>query len=421
MSAYSELVRRSACDIFSRPTRRVHRNRMHYRGRTRLGRAIMLLLLVLFAPWFATRALRRTEHTKRVLTVVFQSKGEWAQSLIGELLSNAFPETEVRYFLSDDFAEDIHGSYDLVVEGCPTFQSMEKIPCRFSTGPWIQFSGEALSSYSERTWCPHDRPATLRLDTSAALSTPAMRKPKVFVWTPYACTYVSDNIQKFSFRNLSGFWSRPHTLAWLSSNCVPFRLHMWEAFYARFTAANLSGIHSLGACAHNRDIIDDHGWWSSDRIYSDYKFVLVFENTFEKGYVTEKLALALAAGAIPIYLGDCDAARLLFSSFSLICVRDLWLSMNRSVGDIPTRADAELAAEEVLHIIKSETAVQKFLLSNVMSTEVKCTERDSHCEDYPNLPFPPSCQHRGERNFHTLRRVTAVLKTELASSRKLPS
>ena len=186
------------------------------------------------------------------------------------------------------------------------------------------------------------------------------------------------------------------------------------------TAANLSGIHSLGACSHNRDIIGDAGWWSSDRIYSDYKFVLIFENTFEKGYVTEKLALALAAGAVPIYFGDCDAARLLFRAISFICVHDLWLSVNRAVGDIPTRADAELVAEEVLHIVMNDTAVQKYVQANVIG-EVECTGKEPHCEDYPNLPFPPSCQQHGERNFQMLKRTTAVLKTEFASAWDLSS
>ena len=175
---------------------------------------------------------------------------------------------EFRYILSDDFPGNTHGSYDLVVEGCPTFQSTEKIRADYSTDPGFSFlvklsaaTATALGVFMidlRRCDWIHPRPCQLQPCESPGYSHGHL----------YACTYISQNIQKFSSRNISGFWSRPHTLAWLSSNCVPFRLLMWDAFYSRFTAANLSGIHSLGACSHNRDIIDDAGWWSSDRIYS---------------------------------------------------------------------------------------------------------------------------------------------------------
>lgn len=43
---------------------------------------------------------------------------------------------------------------------------------------------------------------------------------------------------------------------------------------------------------------------------SRYMFYLAFENTFERGYVTEKVFDALIAGVVPVYLGstaDCRA------------------------------------------------------------------------------------------------------------------
>ena len=40
--------------------------------------------------------------------------------------------------------------------------------------------------------------------------------------------------------------------------------------------------------------------------YKNFKFVVAFENTFVKGYITEKLTNAYFAGAIPIYLGAPD-------------------------------------------------------------------------------------------------------------------
>lgn len=44
-----------------------------------------------------------------------------------------------------------------------------------------------------------------------------------------------------------------------------------------------------------------------------YMFHLAFENTYEDGYVTEKLFDSLLAGSIPIYLGDSKMARRLLS------------------------------------------------------------------------------------------------------------
>lgn len=39
-----------------------------------------------------------------------------------------------------------------------------------------------------------------------------------------------------------------------------------------------------------------------------HKFVIAFENTSTRGYTTEKIIGAYAAGAVPIYWGDPDVA-----------------------------------------------------------------------------------------------------------------
>ena len=45
------------------------------------------------------------------------------------------------------------------------------------------------------------------------------------------------------------------------------------------------------------------GWKSSIPFYDDFRFALVMENTKRKGYITEKILIAFASGAIPIYYG----------------------------------------------------------------------------------------------------------------------
>lgn len=53
----------------------------------------------------------------------------------------------------------------------------------------------------------------------------------------------------------------------------------------------------------NHNIVDAQ---RNDAIYEDYKFVICFENSYAKGYITEKLINAVAGGAIPIYRGASD-------------------------------------------------------------------------------------------------------------------
>ena len=73
----------------------------------------------------------------------------------------------------------------------------------------------------------------------------------------------------------------------------------------------------------------DSGWAPVIDIYKKYRFVISFENTIEPGYVTEKLVTALAGGAIPVYYGDGDAARMIFPDDVFIDVRDIWQATGR--------------------------------------------------------------------------------------------
>ena len=44
-------------------------------------------------------------------------------------------------------------------------------------------------------------------------------------------------------------------------------------------------------------------------LYTEYKYCLVMENTYQPGYVTEKLIQALLGGCLPIYSGPQDDMR----------------------------------------------------------------------------------------------------------------
>jgi hypothetical protein len=82
-------------------------------------------------------------------------------------------------------------------------------------------------------------------------------------------------------------------------------------------------VDSYGAVLHNRDLpAADRGRDTMLELTGRYKFALVFENSVAVDYVTDKLYDALAAGAVPVYLGAPNVADYLPGEHCLIDVRD---------------------------------------------------------------------------------------------------
>ena len=113
----------------------------------------------------------------------------------------------------------------------------------------------------------------------------------------------------------SGPGSRPLFAAYASSHCgVPVRNQMYALLNAH------RPVHGLNKNCHNgeappggnlTDRRDEKAWMTTvvER-FSQYKFAVVFENQIVPGYLTEKLANAKKAGAVPIYWGTAFAAEL---------------------------------------------------------------------------------------------------------------
>ncbi|KAJ8614054.1 hypothetical protein CTAYLR_005848 [Chrysophaeum taylorii] len=95
-------------------------------------------------------------------------------------------------------------------------------------------------------------------------------------------------------------------VAYLAFRCRDRR----ERFVAALKRRGLD-VAALGACGGGDPHRDfrHHRFgprWHQDAVdlYGPYKFVVAFENSRVPGYVTEKLLLALLAGAVPVYWGD---------------------------------------------------------------------------------------------------------------------
>jgi len=79
-------------------------------------------------------------------------------------------------------------------------------------------------------------------------------------------------------------------------------------------------VDNLGKC-YNTKYKENGTWKNGEELYKPYKFVISFENTRLKGYVTEKLINPMLARAIPIYFGAPDVD-LYFNKKSFIDVND---------------------------------------------------------------------------------------------------
>lgn len=321
-------------------------------------------------------------NPRKHLLVVFQSRAEWFELPVSTLLHEAFPDHSIKYKSNDElyFGE----KYDLVVESVHTFQTSDKTPCSTVAGPWIQVIGESSVHYDDDAWCDHTQKPLVRLDTSLRTFAAYSKTGTIFLWSPYACNFKLSHPANYS-ASMALDDSRPFILSWISSNCVEFRVSFWRALKSSLDQAGLvGGVHSLGSCENNHQL-GTTDWWSNYETYKDYRFVLVIENTLEPGYITEKLATVIAAGAIPIYLGDDDAATMLFGRTSFISVRD-FLGHGIAEDVEPTHQSAwEDATRKIADLIGNERKLEEYIRS----------KQEAHTPPPSTYLtaglFPPSC------------------------------
>jgi hypothetical protein len=292
----------------------------------------VLFVLVLIVGWLVfvfQQALHglvrlRSSNHDFVFRILSVRGGHFGKAAILRLLEKACPNTRVIFTEDPSFTDEIH----LVIEGAPNLYHLSE--CGPRQIPWAQYSAEPGSLYNDDDWCHHDHDPIFRIDTSLEY----LERTKFntsFLWSPYASIVDEDFLgqQRLAQRHRLDDWGRrPYFLAWIASNChsksrTSALAEMLEVARER----KISGFHSLGECMPNTKISippRDSGWTPVVDIYKHYRFVISFENSIEPGYVTEKLVTALAGGAVPVYFGDGDAARMIFPDDDFIDVRDVW-------------------------------------------------------------------------------------------------
>jgi hypothetical protein len=104
------------------------------------------------------------------------------------------------------------------------------------------------------------------------------------------------------------------------SNCIQSYegVRNREKFYYMLQEASGNRITNLGKCCGEKRT-GDH--YSNTETFTNFKFVIAFENQPLNGYISEKLTNAMVSGAIPIYLGAPDVGNY-FNTKSFIHVRD---------------------------------------------------------------------------------------------------
>jgi len=92
-------------------------------------------------------------------------------------------------------------------------------------------------------------------------------------------------------------------IAYFVSNCIPYRQN------AAKELSNIAVVHHGSGChvesENTKQMEMEHHHWSSNwKLFRDYKYCLVMENTADQsGYITEKIVMAFLGGCIPIYYG----------------------------------------------------------------------------------------------------------------------
>lgn len=146
-----------------------------------------------------------------------------------------------------------------------------------------------------------------------------------YIYIPaYSISFAEYNISPYELIKPKVLKEKTKFCAFVYSNCnKKFKgVTDREDFFDLLQKMSGNRVDSWGKCKNNNQIDDNSSsHHDNHKLFSDYKFVIAFENEHIDGYITEKIINPMLAGSIPIYLGCKDVDKH-FNRDSFINVRD---------------------------------------------------------------------------------------------------
>ena len=137
------------------------------------------------------------------------------------------------------------------------------------------------------------------------------------LWVPVPAvrSVLTTKSTKIAFEKVQHREERNEFMAYIQSNCVPYRENAFNMFAMEARRRNSKSPHAYGRCCgsfQELKIGGKNSWTHKGNrdIFKRYKFALVMENENYPGYVTEKIVNGFFGGAIPVYYGTTDIFKL---------------------------------------------------------------------------------------------------------------
>jgi hypothetical protein len=148
---------------------------------------------------------------------------------------------------------------------------------------------------------------------------------------------------------------------------------LWENFIPKsnfcgtLPGENIAGIYG--------EMTFDNKIKNKCKVMSEYKFILVFENVFTNGYVTEKLVESLYSNSVIIYFGPKNIESIYPKLFDNCVINGHKYTVNQILNIMDKMSESEynnrvqnmLILREELIINNSSESVKKFVVETIMS------------------------------------------------------
>lgn len=250
------------------------------------------------------------QMSSKALVVSCQGWAHWSEGVMNILIQAAFPDRTVVW-------DNTNNQPDLVVRGIDSGPFYES--CRPCSCPYIVWSGEPWPV--PITALEESCPPLIEVNTFDVLRP----VPSVFVsFMNFMVGYpnTSHTIPMLLSPSMvqTPDYHRPFFLAYAHRHCVPMR----DQIFAAFKSRSPYGAQSLGPCSRDdRFYIAGIAFNDNVKVFSKYRWVLAMENSdTTASYVSEKIFVALRAGAIPIYWGSRGRILTLFNPKRFVRVED---------------------------------------------------------------------------------------------------